>query len=384
VTELRASVVALAAALAVVPGASGAFPGLNGRIAYFAANEIFTIAADGTGARSLGPGLSPAWSPNGRELAFDVLANQNYDVWVMRRDGTGRRRVTTNPAVDFFASWSPDGTSLVFTSDRGGEDLYVIGADGSGERRLTTDPAPEWGAAWEPEGRVIAFAGNARGNLEIEVVGVDGTGRHALTNHPARDYDPAWSPDSSWIAFTSERDGNANIYVQDAGLNQPPRQLTDDPANDWRPAWSPDGTKIVFESDRDPGVFDRDLYVMNVDGSDERRLRSGDENARDADWQPTIDLTVAIERRLRRGRALVTVINRSPIPEIRIVLTVTAGQSRRVVRFDSIGEAGASGRDEQGALVPIPRTVRRVTASVSSWRVDSNPANNRVTVRVRR
>lgn len=369
----------LGAALVVLAGggaALGSFPGSNGRLAYFYGGEIFVVGADGRQTRSLGPGLSPSWSPNGRELAFDTAGN----VWIMRADGSGRRPVTSDPAIDYFAAWSPDGGSLVFTSDRGGEDLYLIGADGSGERRLTTDPEPDWGPAWSPDGTRIAFTGNARGNREIEVVNVDGSGRVALTDHPDLDYDPAWSPDSTRIAFTSERDGNANVYVMQSdgtGL----QQLTDDPANDWRPAWSPDGTKIVFESDRDPSVFDRDLFVMNVDGSDERRLRTGDINARDADWQPTIDLGVSFPNRgrVRNGRVFLTVHNASPIPETRIALTVTAGRRKRVLRVDELG-AGVV----RGFTVSVPRSARSATASVSSWYADGNPANNRASVRLRR
>src|SRR5918911_2306392 len=106
----------VAVALAFAGGARATFAGSNGRLAYFYANEIWVMDADGTDARSLGPGLSPFWSPNGRLLVFDTVVNRNYDVWVMRPDGRGRRRVTTNAAPDYFAAWSPDGARIVFTS----------------------------------------------------------------------------------------------------------------------------------------------------------------------------------------------------------------------------------------------------------------------------
>jgi TolB protein len=361
------SILASALAALVLTGVGGSFPGANGRLAYFYANEIWVMNADGSGARSLGPGLSPAWSPNGRFIAFDALANRNYDVWVMRPDGTGRRRVTTSAAPDYFASWSPDGTSLVFTSDRGaGEDLYVIAADGTSERQLTNDPGPDWGPAWSPDGTRIAFAGNSRGNLEVEVVNADGTERVPLTDHPGRDYDPAWSPDGSRIAFTSERDGDPNVYVMNADASAVV-QLTDDPAGDFRPAWSPDGTSIAFESTRDERTFDRDVFVMDADGSDERRLRAADENARDVDWQPTVDLMLRLRRERRTVVAQVT--NRSPALAQRVRVIFTVG-GRRVVR--TVGTLAS----DQSRSVSVLST-RRVTALASGWQIDPNPRDNR-------
>jgi dipeptidyl aminopeptidase/acylaminoacyl peptidase len=367
---MRTLSIVMLSALCLV-GASGShasFPGTNGRLAYFYAAEVWTLAADGSAARSLGAGLSPAWSPNGRLLAFDVLVDRNYDVWTMRPDGSSRRRVTQDPAPDYFAAWSPDGTQLAFTSDRCGEDLFIIGANGTGERRLTDDPAPDWGPAWSPDGTRIAFAGNSRGNLEIEVVSVDGTGRVALTNDPGRDEHPAWSPDGTRIAFNSERDGNSNIYVMNADGTGAVR-LTDDPSGEWRPAWSPDGTQIAFESDRDDAVFDRDVYVMNADGSGQRRLRTGNANARDLDWQATIDLRLTLRR---AGRQLVaTVVNGSPAVAQRVRLTVTTARRR----------AFELGTLEPNATRTVRVRARRGTALVTGWQLDPAPANNRATVR---
>jgi Tol biopolymer transport system component len=361
------SIVSSAAVALALAGVSGAtVPGSNGRLAYFYGAEIFTVQTDGKDLRKLGAGLSPAWSPNGRRLAFDVLVDRNYDVWTMRPDGRDRRRVTRDPAPDYFASWSPDGTEIVFTSDRGaGEDLYVIGADGTGERQLTTDPAPDWGAAWSPDGSRIAFAGNARGNLEVEVVNPDGSGRVALTDSPGRDYDPAWSPDATRIAFTSERDGDPNVYVMNADGSGVVR-LTDDPGGDYRPAWSPDGKLIAFESERDPAVFDRDVYVMNADGSGQHRLRSGNVNARDVDWQPTIDVALSLRR---AGTTIVVrVQNLSPATAQRVTVIVTFNRRRKA---HSLGSLAA------GETRTFRLRARHVTALASAWQIDSHPANNR-------
>jgi TolB protein len=389
-------------ALVLAGAGSAGFAGSNGMLAYFWEGEIWVVSSDGSQARSLGAGLSPAWAPHGRRLAFDAPANGNYDVWTMRADGSDRRRVTRNPALDYFASWSPDATRIVFTSDRGGEDLYVVRVDGTGERRLTTDPGPDWGAAWSPDGARIAFAGNSRGNLEIEVVNADGTGRVALTDDPGRDYDPAWSPDGARIAFTSERDGNANVYAMNADGSEVTR-LTDDPAGDYRPAWSPDRALIAFESDRDPEVFDRDLYVMNPDGSEQRRLRSGDVNARDVDWQPTLDLVLeafeAERARFRRLRGLtfsVGILGPSVTQARQVSVTIRLGGPAEVVA------APGCLRRRPALVCRIPDVppgenraagivVRRLrpgmitaTATVSGWHFDPNPANNRAVLHVTR
>jgi Ca2+-binding RTX toxin-like protein len=194
----------LAALIATTPS-SASFAGSPGRLAYFYAAELWSLEASGANARTLGPGLSPAWSPNGRLIAFDNGVNNNYDVWVMRADGKARRRVTRNPAPDYFAGWSPDGTRIVFTSDRGGEDLWTIRVDGTGERRLTTDPNPDWGAAWSPDGRSIAFDSDRSGNFEIYSISADGSDVRRLTSDPALDARPAWSPTGDSIAFQSDR-----------------------------------------------------------------------------------------------------------------------------------------------------------------------------------
>jgi len=89
-----------------------------------------------------------------------------------------------------------------------------------------------------------------------------------LTVSPARDLRPVWSPDGTRIAFYSDRSDNRDIWVMNAdGSDQ--KQLTTDPADDARPAWSPDGKRLAFDSDRSGK---HDIWVMNADGSDQRQL----------------------------------------------------------------------------------------------------------------
>jgi hypothetical protein len=130
---------------------------------------------------------------------------------------------------------------------------------------------------------------------------------------------------------------------------------------------------IAFESTRDPVLFDRDVYVMNVDGSDERRLRTGDVNARDVDWQPTIDLVLSARR---SGRAVVAqVTNRSAATAQRVHVTFTSGKRRRTRDLGRI-EPGAT--RSVGVVAP-----RRTNVVASGWQLDPKPADNRRTVRGR-
>jgi TolB protein len=188
-----------------------------------------------------------------------------WEVWVMRGDGSDPKQLTQNEANDMTPTWSPDGKSIAFVSDRdNNKEIYVMKADGTQPLNLTYEPAEDWTPAWAPDGSAIAFASYRDGNWEIYVMKPDGSEPMRLTRHNAADVSPTWSPDSKQIAFASNRDGNWEIYVMNrdgTGL----RRLTSDDATDSAPAWSPDGKAIAFESYRDG---DMEIYLMATDGSE--------------------------------------------------------------------------------------------------------------------
>jgi TolB protein len=129
----------------------------------------------------------------------------------------------------------------------------------------------------EVNGKIV-FQSDREGNYELYVMNPDGTDIRNLTSHPASDTAPVPSPDGRRIAFQSNRDGNNDIYILDLESGAQ-TNLTKNAANDLSPTWSPDGSSIAFVSDRDAilldearGLWTNDIYIMEADGSDPRRL----------------------------------------------------------------------------------------------------------------
>ncbi len=160
--------------------------------------------------------------------------------------------------------------------------LYVSQADGSGERPLLKSPGLDYNPAWSPDGRSIIFTSERNGSADLYLVKSDGTAIERLTEDPAYDDQAAFSPDSKQIVFVTTRaGGTADLWTLDLGTRKA-RPLTSGPGGDFRPAWSPDGKWIAFSSDRESNLPMRkgawehlhlvDIYLIHPDGSGLKRL----------------------------------------------------------------------------------------------------------------
>jgi Tol biopolymer transport system component len=258
--------------------------------------EIYAMDADSSSPRNLtqdpAQDVRPAWSPNGRRIAFVTRRDGNSEVYVMNADGGEKRNLTRDRANDDFPTWSPDGRKLAFVRGRlhgnpvPGLDvrrwdiyrLYVVNADGSGLRRLslrvpegtpeTTGPQRGGQLVWSADGRTIYFG--------RYLVRTDGSGARRLPYIPLS---AVWSPDGRRIASARTPDwcrtgprpcysSQSDIYVMNADGSET-RKLTHNARQNAEPAWSPDGRRIAFRSTRNGN---RDIYVMNADGTGKRNL----------------------------------------------------------------------------------------------------------------
>jgi CubicO group peptidase (beta-lactamase class C family) len=198
----------------------------------------------------------------------------NTDVYAIRADGTGLARLTEDPATEWGSvAFSPDGTRVLFASNRTGDDeLFVMNADGTGVEQITDSPGIDGMPSWSPNGRRIAFVSMRSGARAIYTAPPDGSSVVMLTEGILA----TWSPDGAAIAYSREQGGSdLDLWLMgDDGSNQ--RRLTDRDGDELWPTWSPDGTKIAFTSD---GV----LCIVGVEGGDVTELDLGTEASIDPD-----------------------------------------------------------------------------------------------------
>lgn len=200
--------------------------------------------------------ISARWSPDGNWIAFSDRAGGNSEVFRIRPDGTSLQNLTNQPSLDYGSSVSPDGSRLVFISDRGqpsGVQLYTMNFDGSDARPVTPRKGWESDPIWAPDGKSILFVcdrTDSPGNLmDICEIGADGSREKRILFHRNHDTWPAVSPDGKRVVFVSPVDGNPELYMVNrdgTGFHR----LTRDPADDGWPDWSPDGRRIIFSSNR--------------------------------------------------------------------------------------------------------------------------------------
>ncbi|MEO7134529.1 MAG: DPP IV N-terminal domain-containing protein, partial [Vicinamibacterales bacterium] len=221
---------------------------------------------------------------------------------------TDAKQLTSDNAFIESLEASPDGSSLVLSSDRrGNPDLWLMPIAGGEMTPLTTDPTPDWYPRWSPNGREIAFHAYRTGNRDIFVMPSRGGAARQLTSDPAQDRMPSWSPDGQEIAFQSARLGpTRRTWIVPSKGGEASQLIAGQNGAEWSPkgGWllvprgdgldrvarhggeplrlvstgrsptarfSPDG-KSIYYSDVEGPKENQDLWKLSLDRGDVSRL----------------------------------------------------------------------------------------------------------------
>lgn len=228
--------------------------------------------------------FDPHWSPNGLKILFQSSPQESpigNELWVMNRDGTEQINLTNNPARDYSPTWSPDGQKIAFVSERDGNaEIYLMDTDGSNLLRLTNDPERDYSPAWSPDGQKIAFVSERDGNAKIYVIGIDRSGLTPLTEDVREEQRPVWAPNGTKIVFIADD----AIWMMD--LDNGNQQKISHSIIATSPFWSPDGQQIAFEGYENSLDYYRDVYLVDTNGDNLRRLTDNSQEYSSGPWAP--------------------------------------------------------------------------------------------------
>ena len=216
------------------------------------------------------------FSPDGQWIAFDSNRRGNMDIWIMRRDGSELRQLTTSSAHDWVPQWSPDGKKIMFHSLRSGNrDLFVIPVGGGAIKQLTNHPAEDLLASWSPDGERIAFASNRNGSMNVWVMSSGGGEPQQLTfNVAMKEFSEfsLWFPDGKQLVFGSKRNESSELFLipSEGGKSE---QLTHGAWSDIYPSsWSSDGRTVYAYGQGGPDKQGANLWAVAVSDGTARPL----------------------------------------------------------------------------------------------------------------
>jgi Tol biopolymer transport system component len=250
--------------------------------------QIYTINVDGSGEQMISTGEGKTtcsyYTPDGKKIIYASTHHaplketegeeeesryswdfdENFDIYIADPDGSNLTRLTTTEGYDAEGTFSPDGSRIVFTSNRDGDlELYTMNVDGSDPKRITNSEGYDGGAFYSPDGEKIIFRAFREGHRSAQVylINADGTNEVQLTDTTGINWCPFFHPDGKTIIFSSNMADPKNFDLYTININGTGlKQITQNPAFDALPVFSADGSQIVFTSNR---TGNSSLYMMD-------------------------------------------------------------------------------------------------------------------------
>lgn len=243
--------------------------------------------------------LNPVWSQSGKFIYFSSDRGGGYNVWRVQFSGDGvaassAQQITTGAGQDVELAMSADGKRLALSILKQNADIWKLpvspetGMPTGEPQEMITTTREDSRASWSPDGTKIVFNSDRSGDMNLWLYSISDGSTKQLTRGPGGDFQGTWSPDGKTIVFFSSRNGNADIWALELETSVL-KQLTSSNAIEINPFFSPDGRFIAYQSDQ---TGRPEVWVMNADGTNTRQLARVGVRGHFLRWNKTGDAVI--------------------------------------------------------------------------------------------